>query len=218
MHVISDPVVVRIYVWEGEDEMRSFWDNVIEILHAAYGFTFTFSHDCHLLSRNQVNVLISTLSKILYGLDVWICRVSFFVSAEPIIDHYIVRYRDQMGSSVHKGNELIWLRISVWYWWYSIVRVQRGAAAKLSICGGSCAWDVRHGGVRLNSSIDVRISRKNIYHELYHEILSVVQRMVLDDIPSICAQWGPWRSSLGPWLWDERVWAKQSAAVDWIEL
>ena len=34
----------------------------------------------------------------------------------------------------------------------------------------------------------VRISRKNIYHELYHEILSVVQRMVLDDIPSICAR------------------------------
>ena len=42
----------------------------------------------------------------------------------------------------------------------------------------------RFGSVRLNPNIDVRIFRINIYHDLCHGILSVLQRMMLDNIPS----------------------------------
>ena len=69
-------------------------------------FSLTASRDYHLLSRNQVNVLVAALAEILFGVEARLSRVSFFdmkwalSSAEPIIDHYMSRYRDQMGSSV----------------------------------------------------------------------------------------------------------------------
>ena len=98
LHMISGPVIMRIYTRESEDEMRNFKNEIVEMLRAAYGFTFTPSRDYHLLSRNQVNVPISTLSKIMYDLGVRNCTLSLFgikcdlVSVEPMIDHYIIRY------------------------------------------------------------------------------------------------------------------------------
>jgi hypothetical protein len=110
LHVISDPIVVRIYVGSTEDEVRSFQDNVIELLRTIFGLTLTPSRNVHMLSRNQVNVPISALLDCLHALGARICRVSFFgmkwdlCRAEPIIDHYISRYREQMGSSVPDEN------------------------------------------------------------------------------------------------------------------
>ena len=55
----------------------------------------TPSRDCHLLSRNQVNIPISALADCLYALGARCCKVFFFgmkwdlPSAESVIDHYI---------------------------------------------------------------------------------------------------------------------------------
>ena len=109
LHVISDPVILRVYAVKDEDKVRSFRDQIGEMLCRTYGLTFTTSRDCHLLSRNHMNVLVAALAEILHGLGARLCRVSFFgmkwalSSVEPIIDHYIGRYRDQMDSSVPKG-------------------------------------------------------------------------------------------------------------------
>ena len=46
---------------------------------------------------------------------------------------------------------------------------------------------MRHGGdgsIRLTPSIDVRISKVNICQELCHEILSILQRLMLDNMPN----------------------------------
>ena len=110
LHVISDPVVIRVYTGSTKDEVHSFRDSVVELLRMIFGLTLTPNRDVHLLSRNYVNVSISTLSDCLYALGARICRVSFFgmkwdlCRAEPIIDHYIGRYREQMGSSVPDGK------------------------------------------------------------------------------------------------------------------
>ena len=53
-----------------------------------------------------MNVPISALLDCLQALGTRCCWVSYFdmkwdlLSVEPIIDHYIRRYRDQMGSSI----------------------------------------------------------------------------------------------------------------------
>ena len=109
LHVISVPIVMRVIAGEDEAAVRNFRDQVVELLRGAYGLTLTASRDCHLLSRNQVNVPISALTEVLHGFGARFCRVSFFgmkwalVIAEPIIDQYIGRYRDQIGSSVPEG-------------------------------------------------------------------------------------------------------------------
>ena len=110
LHVISDPVVVRIYAGRTEDEVRSFRDSVVELLRTLFGFTLISSRDIHMLSRNHVNVPISALSDCLHIFGTRICRVSFFgikwdlFRAKSIIDHYIGRYHEQMGCSVHDGK------------------------------------------------------------------------------------------------------------------
>ena len=51
-HMISDSVVVRIYAWRTENEVRSFRDSVVELLRILFGLTLIFSRDIHMLSRN----------------------------------------------------------------------------------------------------------------------------------------------------------------------
>jgi hypothetical protein len=193
LHVISDPVVVRVYAGSTEDEVRRFRDEVIELLRTVFGLTLTPSRDVHLLSRNQVNVPISALSDCVHAAGARICRVSFFgmkwdlCRAEPIIDHYIGRYREQMGSSVPDGKnsfdygarvhtpDLLLLGISeaqVLAHMYRDLRVHE-------MCDSE-----GFGSVSLTPLIDARISRVKLYQEICHEIMSVVQRQMLDDMPS----------------------------------
>ena len=193
LHVISDLVVVRIYAGSTEDEVHSFRNDVVGMLHKAWRVTLTPSRDCYLLSRNQVNVPMSALAYCLYALDARCCRVSFFVmkwdlpSAEPVIDHYIGRYCDQMVSSVSEGKNLCdyGLRIDT----NDIVLIGFSEAQLMShrfvegLVNEMC--DIEDlGSVSLNSIIDVHISRIKIYQELCHKIVCVVQRQTLDDMPS----------------------------------
>ncbi|KAG0563072.1 hypothetical protein KC19_8G003000 [Ceratodon purpureus] len=193
LHVISDPVVVRVYAGSTEHEVRRFRDQVVENLRTGFGLTLTPNPDFRLLSRNQVNVSISALSIVLHHLGARICRVSFFgmkwnlPSAEPIIDRYIGRYRDQMGASVPEGKNFFDYGFSI-------------PSDQIELFGFSEAQLQSHqfregrvhemcdmegfGSLSLNPSIDERISRVKIYQELCHEILSVLPRMMLDDMPS----------------------------------
>ena len=136
---------------------------------------------------------VADLAEILHGLGARLCRVSFFgmkwalSNAEPIIDHYIGRYREQMGSSVPKGMN-------------SFDYGYRMGVDEIVLYGLSEAQQLSHqysdgrvhemcdmegfGTIKQTTSIDVRISRVKIYLELCHEILYVVQRLMLDDMPS----------------------------------
>ncbi len=81
--------------------------------------TLTCNFDSLTLSRNQVNVPISTMPNPLHSLGARICRVSFFgmkweiPDAEPMIHRFIQRYHAEMGSFVatdqnfylHNSNE-----------------------------------------------------------------------------------------------------------------
>lgn len=49
LHVVSDHVVVKVFARRTEDEVRSFRDDVVEMLGMACGLTLTPNHDYYLL-------------------------------------------------------------------------------------------------------------------------------------------------------------------------
>jgi len=106
LHVISDPIVVKVYAGSDEHERAAFKDDLVNTLRWASGMTLTCSSDSLTLSRNQVNVPISAMSDALHSLGARVCRVSFFgmkweiPDAEPMIDRFIQRYCAKMGSFV----------------------------------------------------------------------------------------------------------------------
>ncbi len=106
LHVISDPIVVKVYAGSDEHERAAFKNDLVDTLRRGFGMTLTCSSDSLTLSRNQVNVPIAAMSDALHSLGARVCRVSFFgmkweiPDAEPMIDGFIQRYRGQMGSSV----------------------------------------------------------------------------------------------------------------------
>ncbi len=106
LHVIFDPIVVKVYVGSDEHERVAFKDDLVNTLRRTFDMTLTCSPDSLTLSRNQVNVLISGMSDVLHSLGARVCRVSFFgmkweiPDAEPMIDRFIQRYRAKMGFSI----------------------------------------------------------------------------------------------------------------------
>jgi hypothetical protein len=112
VHVISNPIVVKVYVASDEHERATFKDDLVNSLRPAFGLTLTYSPDNLTLSRNQVNVSISAMSDALHSLGARVCRVSFFEmkweipDAEPMIDCFIQRYHVEMGSSIPTQNNM----------------------------------------------------------------------------------------------------------------
>ncbi len=106
LHVISNPIVVKVYAGSDEHERAAFKDDLVDTLRRGFGMTLTCSLDSLTLSRNQVNVPIAAMSDALHSLGARVCRVSFFgmkwdiPDAEPIIDRFIQQYHAEMGSSV----------------------------------------------------------------------------------------------------------------------
>jgi hypothetical protein len=105
-HVISDPILVKVYAGSDEHERTAFKDELVNILHRDFGMALICSPDSLTLTQNQINVHISAMLNALHSLDAKVCRVSFFgmkweiLDAEPMINRFIQRYRAEMGSFV----------------------------------------------------------------------------------------------------------------------
>jgi hypothetical protein len=78
LHVISDPIVVKVYAGSDEPERATFKDELVNILCQDFGMTLTCSRHSLTLSWNQVNVHISAMLDALHSLGARVCRVSFF--------------------------------------------------------------------------------------------------------------------------------------------
>ncbi len=192
LHVISDPIVVRVFGGSDEDQRDGFRTELVERLRVDFGLTLTCSSDSSTLSRNQVNVSVSAMSQALYSLGARICRVSFFGMkwqipvVEPILDGFIERYRTEMGSSVPMqknlfdygvtvpSDGLLFFRFSDAQ--YRARRFREGTVHEM--CN-----EQDHGSVDFVPVLDQRFVRVKIYQELCHEILSVIQKQMLDHMP-----------------------------------
>lgn len=77
MHVISNPVVVRIFTGETNVEKELTKIKILEALKTSFGITLTSNVSSLILSRNQVNVSTIAMTKAFYISDAMICRVGF---------------------------------------------------------------------------------------------------------------------------------------------
>jgi hypothetical protein len=79
LHVIFDPVVVRVYVGNDSNEMNIFRAEVVERLRVQFRLTLTCSSDSHTLSRNEVNFLYQLCHKYF---TLWVLDFAAFYSLE----------------------------------------------------------------------------------------------------------------------------------------
>jgi hypothetical protein len=98
VHVISNPIVVRIFADETVIERESTKIKILEALKISFGVILTRNLNSLILCKNQVNVPSIAMVEALYLSGARICRVGFFgmkmpiVLGEPFIDNLVQRY------------------------------------------------------------------------------------------------------------------------------
>ncbi|CAK9221362.1 unnamed protein product [Sphagnum troendelagicum] len=185
LHVIYDPIVVKVYARSDEHERGTLKDDLVNTLRRVFGLTLTCSSDSLTLSRNQANVPISAMSDALHSLGARICRVSFFgmkceiPDVEPMIDCFIQRYYEEMGSSVPTQKNMFDYGVQFpigGLELYQFSEVQRQARRLREGTVHEMCNVEGYGSLDFRPITDPHIVKVKIYQVLYHEILSVIQR------------------------------------------
>jgi hypothetical protein len=193
LHVISDPIVVKVYAGSDVDQRAQFKDELVNTLRRAFGMTLTCSPDSLTLSRNQVNVPIAAMSNVLHSLGARICRVSFFgmkwdiPNAEPVIDRFIQKYHANMGSSVPLQKNVFDYGVrfpTTGLQLYKFSEIQREAHKFREGTVHEMCNVEGYGSLNFRPILDPHVLKVKVYQVLCHEILSVIQRQMLDDMPA----------------------------------
>ena len=98
LHVISDPVVVRVYAGEIDFERELTKAKILEILRICFGISLTRNKNSLILSRNQINVSTIAIAEALNISRARTCRVGFFGMkmpigiTEPLMDNLVGPY------------------------------------------------------------------------------------------------------------------------------
>jgi hypothetical protein len=182
-----------VYAGSDVDQRAQFKDELVNTLRRAFGMTLTCSSDSLTLSRNQVNVLISGMSDALHSLGARICRVSFFgmkwdiSNVKPVIDRFIQQYHAKMGSSVPPQKNVFDYGVqfpTTGLQLYKFSEIQREARKfRKGIVHEMC--NVKSfGSLDFRPIINQHIVKVKVYQVLCHEILSVIQKQMLDDMPT----------------------------------
>jgi hypothetical protein len=185
--------VVKVYAGSDVDQRVQFKDELVNTLCRAFGMTLTCSPDSLTLSRNQVNVPISTMSDVLHSLGARICQVSFFgmkwdiPNAEPVIDRFIQQYHAKMGSSVPLQKNVFDYGVqfpTTGLQLYKFSEIQCEAHKFREGTMHEMCNVKGYGSLDFRPIIDPHIVKVKVYQVLCHEILSVIQRQMLDDMPA----------------------------------
>ena len=193
LHVISDPIVVRVYVGMRVQDREAFKASLVDTLRIDFSLTLTCACDSKTLSRSQVNVPISAMSQALYSLGARLCRVSFYgmkwyiSSAEPAIDAFIRRYREEMSTEVPIGRNLFnygarFPTEGVRLFRFSddqhrARRFREGTVHEMCNVPGYSTLEFR-------PILDPSLAKVKVYQEICHDILSTIPRRMLDDMPT----------------------------------
>jgi hypothetical protein len=193
LHVVSDPIVVKVYVGSTEEERTEFKNTLLSILRVKFGMTLTTHVDSLTLSRNQVNVPFVEISEALHYLGARFCRVQFFGMkwglpvAERTLDRFIARYYAEMGTDVPTGKnvfdygryiQLDQLELYTFSFQQHQLRYYQGGYVH-QMC------DVPdYGSLDFSPSLEPCVEKIKIYQKVVHELLSKIQKQCLDDMPS----------------------------------
>jgi hypothetical protein len=182
-----------VYAGNDEHERGAFKNDLVDTLRRGFGMTLTCSSDSLTLSRNQVNVPIGAMSDALHSLGARVCRVSFFgmkweiPDAEPMIDRFIQRYHAEMGSSVPTQKNMFDYGVQFptgGLELYKFSEVQCEARRFREGTVHEMCNEAGYGSLEFRPILDRHIVKVKVYQVLCHEILSVIQRQMLDDMPA----------------------------------
>jgi len=193
VHVISDPIVVKVYMGEDSVARENFKRKLVNLLRGKHRLALTCNENSFILSRNQVNVPIWAMSQALHELGAKICRVAFFGMkwtipiAEPKIDHFIERYRVEMGSSVPIGRNMFDLGVVFkmpGIRMYSFSDIQSRARKYTDGQVYEMCNVEGYGSLEFKPRLDKDLRKIKLYPEVCHAVLSVIHKQNLDDMPS----------------------------------
>ena len=196
LHVVSDPVVVRVYAGETDFERELTKAKILEVLKISFGISLTTNENSLILSRNQVNVSTIAMAEALYISGARICRVGFFGMkmpigiAEPLIDNLVGRYLESLTPELEAGilhNKSVFdigivtptESVELFSFSDDQKRAKKYREGKVhEMCNHSNFGSLSFRPMALGG-----IKQIKIYQKLVHVILSVIARDNLDDMP-----------------------------------
>ena len=191
IHVISDPIVVRIYGGDNNQQRQSTKLSLMLRLQQRHGLTLTINDDNLVLSKNQVNVPVQAIAEALHHCGARACRVQFFgmkwtlPEAEPIMDHLIQRYIDTMGALAVRGKNRFDIG-TVHHDYLNVTLFKLNPQQTHHVVG----YDVHEmlnvrdfGSVEFKLKAHPQVKKVKVYQELVHDVISVVPKAALDDMP-----------------------------------
>ena len=192
LHVISDPIVVKVFAGTTDAARNGFKASLVDILRTEAGITLTCATSSCTLSTSQVNIPVAAMSEALFTLGARLCRVSFFgmkwsiPSAEPVIDNFIRRYRMQMGAELPIGRNQFdygarFPTNAVLLFKFSDQQEQADRYREGSVHEMCNERDF--GSIECRPLHDDRLKKIKVYQQLIHDILSCIPRRTLDDVP-----------------------------------
>jgi hypothetical protein len=195
LHIISDPVVVRIYAGETDLERKFTNVKILEALKISFDITLTNSSSL-ILSKNQVNVSTIGMAEALYMTGTRICRLAFFGMkmpigiVKPLIDYLVQRYLgffapDLEVQILHNKNIIdIGIvtptkRIEFFGFSEDQIYAKKFSEGRVhEMCNQS-----KFSSLSFRPTNLVQIKQIKMYQKLVHVILSVIARENLDDMP-----------------------------------
>jgi hypothetical protein len=192
IHVISDPIVVKIYGGDSTARRQSTKRRIISELKKFHHFTLTSNENQFVLSKNQVNVSMKFMAREIYNSGARACRVCFFgmkwdlPDAESKIDEYISNYNNVMNNHAIRGKNTFDIGVlhpSEVVDLFSFSVAQRHAQTTSCRCTHEMCNADKFGSLDFCVEVDACILRIKVYQELCHGVLSVIPKDFLDDMP-----------------------------------
>lgn len=198
--MIPDPVVVKVHAGDNANDRNTFKRDIVSRLREFHGLVLTPNEDNHTLSTNQVNISVEAIATVLHDLGATKCRVLSFGMkwkipvAEPKIDYFINRYfatvaRDRRtapntfdyGVGDHEVNTNMinafrFTDIQVIANGRQNQHFRQNVVYPMFMQRGS-------GSISFKPTFNSAFEEVKIYPELVHEVLSVLKRQTLDDMP-----------------------------------
>jgi hypothetical protein len=198
--MISDPIVVKVYVGDTPNDRTNFKNSVGSRLQCFHGLVLTPNEDSLILSTNQINISVQAIATVLHDLEAKASRVLTFrmkwkiLVAEPKINHFIDRYfATVVWDPLYVPNTFD----------YGIVdyAINGDTFNSFNYNDIQIAEDGKHqqnfklnkvykmfmhrgfGSICFKPTFHIAFQEIKIYPELVHEVVSVLKRQALDDMP-----------------------------------
>jgi hypothetical protein len=201
LHVLADSIVVKVYAGDTPEERNQFKRRVAAHLRLFHGHVVTPNEDSLTFSTNTVNVRVEALAAVLHSIGCIECRILSFgmkwqvSKAQPRIDYFIQRHLVDFPEDEHNARNTfdyglidhqINRRMLNAFRFRDIQMIENGRGnrhfkkAKVHKMFG---FNTGFGSISFKPTFHPAFEKVKIYPEMVHEVLSIVKRQTLDDMP-----------------------------------